>query len=126
MILCTGRIAFLLSVSLAPELGHGLAARNGHPPQPVVPDWIFVSTSYIPPVGKTCFGSVGHSWQAGARGEGPMHTKCRLRNPVAGGALGRNPSARARRRPPMGALPTLRRSTRRCPGGRRGRVRGVS
>ena len=94
----------MLSVSRS---GARARPRGPTPPQPVVPDWIFVSTSYIPPEVTTCFGSVRPSWKGAALGEGALLGKCRLRNPVAGGALGRNPSARARHAPPTAGFTTL-------------------
>ena len=89
------------------SFGHGLAARNRHPPQPVVPDWIFVSTSYIPPVGKTCFGSVGPSWKGAALGEGALLGKCSFANPVGARAIRRTPSVRPRHAPPTAGFTTL-------------------
>ena len=107
MILCTGRIAFLLSVSRSGASGTASRPETATPPQPVVPDWIFVSTSYIPPVGKTCFGSVGPSLKGAALGEGALPGKCSFANPVGARALRRIPSVRPRHPPPTAGLTTL-------------------
>ena len=80
--------------------------RGPIPPQPVVPDWIFVSTSYIPPVGKTCFGSVGPSWKGAALGEGTLLGKCSFANPVGARAIRRTPSVRPRHAPPTAGFTT--------------------
>ena len=94
----------LLSVSRS---GARARPRGPTPPQPVVPAWIFVSTSYIPPVGKTCFGSVGPSWKRAALGEGALPGKCSFANPVGARAIRRTPSVRPRHAPPTAGFTTL-------------------